>query len=156
MAGDLVVEFDAAFLPAYSADIAGVVLDTTSALPNAERATAASRGSRSQRSFSQINAPLRCSIHVRRRIRSNRVATTRAELTRIGDAHAILNRSATEAPDSSGLSPRRWRPAIAVAINIGAALLPVIDVGQAPTSARPIQRVGPIRRRAGAPHIPRT
>jgi len=55
MAGDLMVEFDAAFLPAYSADIVGVVLDTTFALPDAERATAASRGSRSQRSFSQTN-----------------------------------------------------------------------------------------------------
>jgi hypothetical protein len=37
-----VVEFDAPFLAAYPADIVGVVLDTTSALPDAERATAAS------------------------------------------------------------------------------------------------------------------
>jgi hypothetical protein len=42
MAGSL-DEFDAAFLAAYPADIVGVVLDTTSALPNAERAAAASR-----------------------------------------------------------------------------------------------------------------
>jgi hypothetical protein len=43
-----------------------------------------------------------------------------------------------------------------LAINIAAALLPVIDVGQAPTSARRIHDVGLIRRRSGAPHIPRT
>ncbi|PYR29770.1 MAG: hypothetical protein DMF90_29115 [Acidobacteria bacterium] len=60
MAGDLMVEFDAAFLQAYSADIVGVVLDTTSALSNADRAP-------------------RCSTQVQRRISTNRAATTRAE-----------------------------------------------------------------------------
>src|SRR5207253_5796505 len=101
MAGDPMVEFDAAFLPAYFAYIVGVVLDTTSALPNAERATPASRGSRSKRSFSQTNTPLRCSTQVERRISSNRAATTRAQWPASADAHAILNRSATEVPDTS-------------------------------------------------------
>ena len=78
-------------------------------------------------------------------------------MTRVDDAHAILNQSATQVPDTFRTSllvdgDRR----LPLAINIGAALLPVIDVGPAPTSARRIQRVGLIRRRAGGAHIPRT
>lgn len=82
---------------------------------------------------------------------------TRAELARVGDAHAILKRSATEVPGTfRTLAPSMATGDLPLAINIGAALLPVIDVGQAPTSARRIQDVGPIRRRSGPPHIPGT
>jgi hypothetical protein len=58
MAGG-VVEFDALRLAAYPADIVGVVLDTPSALSNAERATVGVPGSRRRaHSHSQHAAPM--------------------------------------------------------------------------------------------------